>query len=250
MSLALLYLRVFSVQATARNLVYGLIMFISLSGWVFFFLVALQCLPVAAVWDPSDKGRCINVLPAFLAFGAVTVCIDLTLIVIITPRIVRLRLPKAQKIALLIIINLGWVSIAATILRTVKLYQILHQPDFLWYILDFLSWTGLEMSTAMICASAPVIRPLLRKFTFLEGLMTSLERDEAAPAEKGTWRMQSKIGKGITVCGAACPSTVPEDVGEELLVKPSGKLEAQIYQSEEDETRGREGSTVRLPNLN
>jgi hypothetical protein len=49
MNLALLYLRVFSPVELTRNLIYGLIVFISLYGWSFFFLIAFQCLPVAAV---------------------------------------------------------------------------------------------------------------------------------------------------------------------------------------------------------
>ena len=251
MSLALLYLRVFHVQKTARNLIYGLIGFICLQGWVFFFLVAFQCLPVVANWDPSVKGRCLNMLPAFIACGVVTVCIDLTLIVIVIPRIIRLGLQKAQKIALLIIANLGWVSIAATILRTVKLYQILHLQDFLWYILEFVSWTGLELSTAMICASAPVIRPVLRKFPLLEGLMGSLESDETRPTEEGTWRVQSETGKGIRVSGVGYPSTASDGVSEERLMRPSEKLEAHVvvYQSEEDERREMEGGAIALRTL-
>jgi hypothetical protein len=252
MSLALLYLRVFHVQNTARNLIYGLIGFICLQGWVFFFLVAFQCLPVVANWDPSVKGRCLNMLPAFIAFGVVTVCIDLTLIVIVIPRIIRLRLQKAQKIALLIIANLGWVSLAATILRTVKLYQILHLQDFLWYILDFLSWTGLELSTAMICASAPVIRPLLRKFTILDRFMATLDKDETRPTEDGTWRVQSETGKGIRVNGVGYPSTVSDGVSEERLMEPSEKLEAHVvvHQSEEDERSEMESGAIALRTLN
>jgi hypothetical protein len=186
MSLALLYLRVFAPQNMTRNLIYALIAFISVYGWTFFFLVAFQCLPITKIWNPRIEGHCINLVPALITSAVVSVCIDLALIVIVIPRVIQLKLRKPQKIALLVIVNLGWVSILATILRTVKMSRVLHEQDFLWNVLDFVAWTGLELSTAMICASAPVIRPLLRKFMLPKGWMSTLTSDKTRRTEERT----------------------------------------------------------------
>lgn len=232
MSLALLYLRVFGPQDMTRHLIYALIAFISVYCWTFFFLVAFQCHPIATVWNSRIKGHCVNLLPALITNAVVSICIDLALIVIVIPRVIRLKLRKPQKIALLVTVNLGWVSILATILRTVKMSQLLQEQDFLWYVLDFTAWTGLELNTAMICASAPVIRPLLRKFMLPKGWSSTLTGDETRKIEERTWTGQSGIGKNTIVIVAERRSIVLESVSVESLTKP-----------DENKSRGREGGT-------
>jgi hypothetical protein len=241
MSLALLYLRVFTPKNMTRTLIYALVAFITVYGWIFFFIVAFQCLPIVAVWNPHIKAHCLDLMPALITNAVASICIDLALMVIVIPSIMRLRLQKAQKIALLVIVNLGWVSILATILRTVKMRQLLSLPDFLWHVLDFVAWTGLELSTAMTCASAPVVRPLLRKFILPKGWMSTLTGDETRGTEERTWTGQSGVGKSTKASRTGSRSIMLESVSEERLTRPNGQLEAQIEREWREGGKGIEG---------
>jgi hypothetical protein len=95
-------------------------------------------------------------------------------------------------------------------------------------ILDFLAWTGLELSTAMICASAPVIKPLLRKCVLLKGWMTTLSSDEEMGTGERTWTGQSEIRKSTRVSVVGSRHVVQDSYSEERLTRPNEELEAQI----------------------
>jgi hypothetical protein len=165
LSIALLYLRVFSFQPSdkIRNLIYVLIAFICVSYWTFIFIVVFACRPIALAWDKTLEGHCITVNVAFFVNTACSILADLFLIVIVLPQITRLKLGRLAKISTLLVVNLGWLAIIACALRTVKIGQVITVTDFTWHVLDFAVWGGIECSIAMICGTALVIRPLLTK---------------------------------------------------------------------------------------
>jgi hypothetical protein len=223
MSIALLYLRVFAPVTLTRNLIYGLIAIILIYGWTFVFLMIFQCHPISAAWGPrGPDSHCIDARSAFVASAVVSICIDLTLIIIVIPRVMGLNISKAQKFALMAVVNLGWVSIMATILRAIELHHVVTLPDFTWNLLDFLAWTALELSTAMICASAPVIRPLLKKCTLLKEWMGSLSSEENSLNSAGTgWTDptltgHSEMAKSITVGRSGHQSIALQSVIEDV----------------------------------
>jgi hypothetical protein len=165
MSLALLYLRVFILRIVLRNCIYAIIAATCLQSWSSIFFLIFQCHPIAGGWDPRVKASCANHYPGFLVGAVVGGLVDLALIIIVLPCIIALRVRKRQKVGLLIVANLGWVTIIAAVLRTVKVAQAVKPGgDFTWNVLEVISWTSVECSTMMVCAAAPVIKPLLKKF--------------------------------------------------------------------------------------
>jgi hypothetical protein len=163
MSLAFLYLRIFTPQGRTRYAIYTLMAFLSISQSAFLFITVFACTPVALAWDKTLKGQCLDINPCFFASTFTSICTDLVLIMIALPPILQLKLRLPSKIGLLAVVNLGWVTIAACIVRTVKLRAMLTTPDFTWHAFDFVIWAGLECCTLMICVAAPVIKPLLKK---------------------------------------------------------------------------------------
>jgi hypothetical protein len=164
MSIALLYLRVFILRTSVRRLMYALTAFTCANSWTYIFLFIFQCHPIGGRWDPRIKARCINPYAGFIASSVANILIDFALIVIVLPCIYALNLRKAQKVGLLIIVNLGWVTILAAILRTKKVDQVVKsKKDPTWSVLDIIVWTSVECSTMMVCGAAPVTKPLLEK---------------------------------------------------------------------------------------
>jgi hypothetical protein len=165
LSLAFLYLRVFSPQKRTRHIIFGIIAFIGISTLSAIFTIIFQCHPVSFAWDKSIQGHCISVNRTFIATAFPSVAIDLNFMTIALLRIVKLDLSRPSKLGLLALVNLGWVVIAACIMRTIKLGALASDQvfDFTWYIILYELWTGVECCTAVICVTAPAMMPLLQK---------------------------------------------------------------------------------------
>ncbi|KAF2764851.1 hypothetical protein EJ03DRAFT_13828 [Teratosphaeria nubilosa] len=76
----------------------------------------------------------------------------------------RIQLPKRQKIALRAIFCLGLLIVATSAVRTYNLYEVGEQSDVIWYIFNVYAWSQAELQLGLICAAAPSIRVLFRKF--------------------------------------------------------------------------------------
>jgi len=140
LSIALLYLRIFSLQPIDRTryLLFTLIGFMTISYWTLIFIVAFACQPIYFSWNKSIKGHCINTSAAFFVNSICSIIIYAALI-------------------------MGFFAIAACALRTFKVWEVITVKDFTWYTVDFAVWSGIECCTAMICGTTLVIKPLLRK---------------------------------------------------------------------------------------
>ncbi|ESZ91286.1 integral membrane protein [Sclerotinia borealis F-4128] len=173
-SVIYLYYRLFSVK---RWLHYSLIAdgVISII-WLFavIFASALECKPIKANFDASIKGKCLNTQSGFFISELLNMLLDLALIAMPIPIILKLKLPLRERVAiagifmtgglqvlsrLLVIQSTNWKSstIVTSVLRLVKGYN----PDGDTSItgLSHLSiWTGLHLGFAIICACLPVFR--------------------------------------------------------------------------------------------
>jgi hypothetical protein len=207
MSLALLYLRVFNLRTATRNLIYTLIAIISISSWAYILLLFFRCRPIIGAWNLAVKSSCLNLYPAFIGGAVIGVLIDLALVIIVFSCILGLKVQKVQKIGLLIIANLGWLTILSAILRTIKLDRVVRSSeDFTFRVMDIVTWTGAELCTMMICACAPVLRPLLIEFASWvpKGLLTTQMTDEeesSSTMQTGTSTITSKSEAGTAKSG-------------------------------------------------
>jgi hypothetical protein len=127
------------------------------------------------------KSSCIDLYPSFILGSVLGILIDIALVIIVLSCILSLKIRRAQKIGLLIIANLGWLTIFSAILRTVKVDEVVRSStDVTWTVKDIVGWTSAELCTMMICATAPVLKPLIKKFEHLipEGWVTVVETGE------------------------------------------------------------------------
>lgn len=92
-----------------------------------------------------------------------TLLADTILIILPITNIVRLQLPKAQKVALLFVFSLGIFVMACTVVRCIALAPTVSAKDAMYYDASSNSWTFLEVDVSIICASLPVLRAPLNK---------------------------------------------------------------------------------------
>ena len=59
---------------------------------------------------------------------------------------------------------LGWLAAISATIRIVIMSKILTSADPLWALSGVISWSAVEANTSLICAAAPCLLPLIRKF--------------------------------------------------------------------------------------
>lgn len=67
----------------------------------------LNCIPVAKFWDPSIPGYCLDQKGLWFSNAAMHIATDLAILIIPIPALIRLEIPKRQKIALISVFALG-----------------------------------------------------------------------------------------------------------------------------------------------
>lgn len=107
MSILLQYRRIFTYTLVQRLTAIGLIFegcwTITLS-----LVLPLSCIPVAAFWDPSVSGRCIDSLTIWYVMAAINLVTDFLTFSMPLPVIKSLQLPNRQKIMLTGVFCLGF----------------------------------------------------------------------------------------------------------------------------------------------
>lgn len=189
------------------------------------FLIIFQCLPVTDAWSLTPTKKCININNLGIASTVVSCMTDLAMMAFVYPRIcksttttsqdvltilVRLQMYLRQKAALLAVVSLGFLAITSAIVRQVLIQKISHVPDstcifsppfprpnHLQDLVDGFeasTWSAVEIATGFFCASAPCIRPLIRKFLpslFSNAARSSSTRHATTIRNMGTQRSRA-----------------------------------------------------------
>ncbi|KAI4727659.1 hypothetical protein E4T49_04516 [Aureobasidium sp. EXF-10728] len=164
LSLCALYLKVFTTSRSSRIFLYSVFAFVAVATIILECVSIFQCNPVEGVWNIAiQKKKCIDTIPAFYASTVESVLVDVLLIAFAAPKIMRLNLHARQKNALLFTICLGGIPVIASIVRAVRVSNILHVEDKTWVSFDSSIWSAVDANVSIICASIPSLKPLLRQ---------------------------------------------------------------------------------------
>ncbi|KAM7219701.1 hypothetical protein V8F06_004914 [Rhypophila decipiens] len=142
--------------------------------WLAVCLVAVfQCTPQGKVFNPLGiEGTCIDNNDLFLGNSIPNIITDVAILCLPTYEVGKLNLPKSQRVALGLVFLLGAGVIVASSVRLhfhIVLAKLGPTADFTTVMFDPVLWTVLEPDMAVICASLPVLRPLLTGSYFLSG---------------------------------------------------------------------------------
>lgn len=166
MSICLTYLRVFEADMRGRYMIRALLVLLVLLTFPFMFEVAFQCNPIHVYWSearPADK--CLADFAGFILSGSLNIFCDVALMAIVLPRVLELQLHRRQKWALTGIVLLGTLAAVAGIVRMVRVSRSLALPNFepSWDQYDISIWQSTELYVSLLCASAPGIKPAVKK---------------------------------------------------------------------------------------
>ncbi|KAJ8057915.1 hypothetical protein OCU04_013096 [Sclerotinia nivalis] len=160
-AMCLLHLRIFQ-DKTSKIIIYILILFQLISTIPATLILVFQCDPIISQWDPSvEEIHCNDPMPAITGFTLCSVFSDAALIAFAVPRILPLKIPKFQKAFLVAIVSFGVLIIIVSIVRYVRLEPIYSGQDYTWNVWQITTFSSIELNTALLCASAPSLRPLV-----------------------------------------------------------------------------------------
>lgn len=165
LSILSFYLRMFNSRPKERILVWCTIAFVCAFGLPMLFMSIFQCHPSAGRFFGRPM-YCFNFADLLISSATFHALTDTWLLLIIVPVISGLDIPAKQKIVLSVVLNLGIFVITAGIVRLMLSLREGFRPDLVGVTttLGFFIMTILECDLAIICASAPTLRPLFARF--------------------------------------------------------------------------------------
>ncbi|TVY73938.1 Satratoxin biosynthesis SC1 cluster protein 4 [Fusarium oxysporum f. sp. cubense] len=156
------YRRIFAIPILQALTFYGLVIMVAWTITIA-FLNALICVPVAKFWNSTIPGHCTDPLTVWYVMAGFNLVTDITVFCMPLPVIGSLNLPRRQKIMLLAIFSIGFLTCAISIYRIHTLKTAASTKDPNWDNVDAAIWSFLEVTLAIITSCLPNLRPLFSK---------------------------------------------------------------------------------------
>ncbi|KAK3299616.1 uncharacterized protein B0H64DRAFT_102723 [Chaetomium fimeti] len=163
-SIMLFYRRMFG-KGIIWNIVFGL----TVCHWLEVTITWLSgCRPVDYYWkqytDPTAVGTCIDASLFYFINGIIGLFIDVSILLVPIPTIVKLKMPPTKKLFVGGILLLGGFVCIASAVRIVMMDQLVKSPDFTWAMSKVFIWSCCEPFIGIVCACLPTYAPLVRKW--------------------------------------------------------------------------------------
>ncbi|RAL05755.1 putative MFS monosaccharide transporter [Aspergillus ibericus CBS 121593] len=179
-SILVFYLTLTQGEKVFRWANYVTLFVVNAAGFALTLVNVFQCRPVgAAVAYPLPAGaQCIDILTLYLSSSPVNIVTDLAILFLPNPILTQMRLPRKQKIILVItfsfgffvavvdVIRIAYIQDAATA-RQIASRQVHLQDtpgdDLSWYGALSFMWSVIEVNVSIICACVPSLKPLVAR---------------------------------------------------------------------------------------
>ncbi|TDZ75009.1 hypothetical protein CTRI78_v000031 [Colletotrichum trifolii] len=184
------YLRVFTSRPRERWLAWGTVAFVFLYSVPMLLMSFLQCHPIIGEFFGQPM-LCFGFPDLLISSASLHSATDAWLIIMVIPCVARLDLPRKQKIALAMVLSLSIFVIAASMVRLQLSLHRHYRPSSagITNTLTFFVMTVLECDLALICASAPTLRPLLARM--FPVMMSTAKRRSLEAAENDSFDLTS-----------------------------------------------------------
>ncbi|KAI1092952.1 hypothetical protein F5B19DRAFT_179338 [Rostrohypoxylon terebratum] len=193
-SILALYWRVFNSSSSIKVPISIIASAVLMWGIAVFFLTLLQCIPTRGIWDKSIQASCNVDSEKFLfAISIPNILIDITLLLLPIPYVIKLNLSKNQKRIIISLFLLGGFVCIASIMRLVSVLTQPTNEDITWNIINQSIWASVEAYFAIMSA----IRQ--RRFT---GISTEPSSDQAPFKSRPQKRVRHLWGTSILKSGA------------------------------------------------
>ncbi|KAF2125496.1 hypothetical protein P153DRAFT_300299 [Dothidotthia symphoricarpi CBS 119687] len=165
-SFVLQYMHLFSVFRPMIYICYALLGFIlGAAAWGGFGIIFLCKSVQGSESEPlTDHSSCVDAEMHLWSTSVMGIVLDCAIWVLPIPVVGRLRLPKRQKIGLVVVFGLGIFVCIVSVLRLVLVHRFAEQGKVTKSATYVLIWSTLEVNLSIICASLLVMKPLFARF--------------------------------------------------------------------------------------
>jgi fucose permease len=193
-SILLFYLTLSKTQKVFRWATFITLGVVVAAGFALTFANIFQCDPVWAefVMDVPQDSHCSDIVSLYLSSAPINISTDLAILAIPLPILTKMRLPRKQKIILIITFSFGAFVAAIDVVRIAYLedaFQVRFdkqdatatrvsiKDDFSWYASLSFMWSAVEVHVGIICACVPSLKPLVAR------IIPSMLRDTRNPQD-------------------------------------------------------------------
>ncbi|KAH6980524.1 hypothetical protein EDB80DRAFT_826001 [Ilyonectria destructans] len=173
-----------------------LIVWVTMLICIFLVVIWTQCAPMKAYWLVGHPQHCSPEGPPALAQAIATVITDVVVVVLPLPIVLKLRLPRHQRVMLALLFSGGLIVVVAGCQRAYWSYYVIEKTyDVTWEGFYLWTWTAVEANLGVICGNAPALRPLY-------GVVVTRRsgRRIASIASQGTRRHSSTESTAVQDC--------------------------------------------------
>ncbi|TGO15002.1 hypothetical protein BTUL_0045g00120 [Botrytis tulipae] len=198
-SVGLLLLRITSVKTFYKYVIWISLAIVWIWTIITFLVSCVQCRPLKATWDPLTPGVCIEprILENFAyAISAETIFFDWLFALLPIPMLWNIKMSLRLKFSIMVILSLGIVASAATIIRLKYLVAFLNVTDSLYSLAPVFIWSTVEISLGIVAASTATLRPLLRSWKILGFSSEHSSDHEPGGPRSGSWGGFKKTPRG------------------------------------------------------
>lgn len=179
-SICLFYLTLAKNQPVFKWTTIATLVVVNVAGLALTFLNIFQCRPVGAAFDDPilPAATCIDIVTLYLSSAPVNIITDLAILFLPMPILTGLRLPRNEKIILIITFSFGAFVAVVDVVRIAYLesaalarLQDIYgssasraEYDYSWIASLSFMWSAVEVHVGIICACVPGVKPLVTKF--------------------------------------------------------------------------------------
>lgn len=201
-SICVFYMRLAKGEKIFRWLNWAVLIVVDVVGLALTFVNIFQCNPLEAALRGDDAGsKCIDIVTLYLSSAPVNIITDLTLLFLPMPVFTGMRLPRKQKIILVITFGFGAFVAVVDVVRIAYLQRaaisrleashnsdsqastIAVLNDFPWYAALSFMWSAVEVNVGIMCACVPSLKPLVSR------IMPRMIRDDDDSSTQKTRRL-------------------------------------------------------------
>lgn len=180
-SILVFYLTLTKSEPVYRWANYVTLFVVNAAGLALTLVNVFQCDPVGAAvaYPVPENAHCTDILTLYLCSSPVNIITDLAILFLPMPILTRMRLPRKQKLILVITFGFGFFVAVVDVIRIAYLQNAatsrqvalkeLHLQnsnkgnDLNWFASLSFMWSVIEVNVSVMCACVPSLKPLVAR---------------------------------------------------------------------------------------
>ncbi|KAF4550745.1 Hypothetical protein D9617_16g015350 [Elsinoe fawcettii] len=127
-------------------------------------LQIFECNPIPKAYNPMLPGKCIPHIISWFTGASLNMLLDIAIFLLPLPPLRKLKIPRRQKVTLYLVFCLGFSVCIVSVVRLPSLHKLSISRDPTYDNATTLYLTFIEVNVAIICASIPPLKALVKRY--------------------------------------------------------------------------------------